>query len=305
MRVERGASNNTCEAYKTDIQAFGHFLQSKGIPLSKAGPEDIRTYVKSLHDRHLEARTIARHLSALRQFFSFLKEQNIVSHNSAQDLELPKIGRPLPKLLTEREVGDLLEAARSLKATLQEGQEEARRLLCLLELLYATGLRVSELISLPFINVAAALRTGQVPAPLIVKGKGSKERLVLISEVALKALQEYLSVRAFFDSQGNSPWLFPSSSAQGYLTRQRFGQLLKGLAVAAGIDPKRLSPHVIRHAFASHMLDRGADLLSLQKLLGHSDIATTEIYTHLMNNRLEKTVFAHHPLSKIEKNPKE
>ena len=292
LTAERGASQNTLAAYERDLIDFSEHLKTTEI--TSATSKHIRTYLQELHGRSLEPRTIARRLSALRHFYHFLHEQKQISENPALDIDMPKIGKTLPKTLTQDDITDLVEAAYS-----KEGPEGIR-LVCLLELLYATGLRVSELVALPCSDMMAALRTDQIPAPLIVRGKGNKERLVLLSKTALESVKSYLDVRAIFDpaNQKLGQFLFPSTAQQGYLTRQRFGQLLKELAIESGIDTSKVSPHIIRHAFASHMLNNGADLLSLQKLLGHSDISTTEIYTHVMGDRLEKTVLEHHPLSK-------
>ena len=305
LAIERGASKNTLEAYTRDIQAFADWLKS--IPLEDVLPDTIRDYLKTLQLHHLQPRSIARKISSLRQFYQFLKDEDLMAMNPMLDIELPKLGRSLPKILSEQDIVALVEAAYAKPGP------EGIRLVCLLELLYATGLRVSELISLRLNNVMACLNLKQSPAPLIITGKGNKERLVLISEAGLTALHAYLKVRPFFIKGASAassqvpasqipasqvPWLFPSTSQEGYLTRQRFGQLLKELATAAGLSYHQVSPHVIRHAFASHLLSRGADLISLQKLLGHADIATTEIYTHVMAERLEEVVLKYHPLSK-------
>ncbi len=295
LAAERGASQNTLKAYEHDIKDFSESL--KTTSLLEARALDIRSYLQELHGRALEPRTIARRLSALRHFYNFLHEQKEIDHNPALDIDMPKVGKSLPQTLSQEDITALVSAAYG-----KEGPEGAR-LVCLLELLYATGLRVSELVALPCADIMAALRMDQVPAPLVVKGKGNKERLVLLSKTAIASLKSYLEVRAFFDPHNEKlgKFLFPSTAQQGYLTRQRFGQLLKELAIESGIATSKVSPHIIRHAFASHMLNNGADLLSLQKLLGHSDISTTEIYTHVMGDRLEKTVLEHHPLSRSQK----
>ncbi len=293
LTAERGLSQNTLQAYQRDLLDFSVFLQ-KDTFLS-VNPSHIRSYLEYLNKRALEPRTIARRLSALRHFYQFLYEQKEIPDDPTCDIEMPKVGKSLPKVLTKEDIVALVEAAYN-----KEGPEGIR-LLCLLELLYATGLRVSELVALPCSDIISALRRDQIPMPLVVRGKGNKERLVLLSAPAVKALKAYLEIRHLFDREKKAlgKWLFPSSAKQGYLTRQRFGQLLKELALEAGIPLDKVSPHIIRHAFASHMLNNGADLLSLQKLLGHSDIATTEIYTHVMGDRLEKTLIKHHPLSDL------
>ncbi|HBN21851.1 MAG TPA: recombinase XerD [Holosporales bacterium] len=293
LSAERGLSQNTLQAYQRDLLDFLDFLKKDTFfPVT---PSHIRSYLQHLNERALEPRTIARRLSALRHLYQFLYEQKEIPEDPTCDIEMPKIGKALPKVLSEEEVVALVGAA------YDKDGPEGIRLLCLLELLYATGLRVSELVALPCSDIISALRQDQIPMPLVVRGKGNKERLVLLSAPAVKALKAYLEIRHLFDTERKAlgKWLFPSSAKQGYLTRQRFGQLLKELALEANIPLDKVSPHIIRHAFASHMLNNGADLLSLQKLLGHSDIATTEIYTHVMGDRLEKTLVKHHPLSDL------
>jgi integrase/recombinase XerD len=232
-------------------------------------------------------------LSALRQYFRFLVAEGRRSDDPSAALDAPKRGRPLPKVLSEAEVAAMIDGvARQDKAA-------GLRLHALLELLYATGLRVSELVGLP---LAAAMRDQPY---LVVRGKGAKERLVPLNPPAKAAVAAYLAVRAKFlpRSIKASPWLFPSSGATGHLTRQRFGQLLKAAAIASGIAPERVSPHVLRHAFATHLLDHGADLRALQKMLGHADIATTQIYTHVATGRLAELVGRAHPLAQIRPGP--
>jgi len=237
--------------------------------------------------RLLAPRTLARRLSAMRQFFRFLVSDGTRLDDPTSGLDTPRLGRPLPKILGEAEVERLIAAAAAWP------DEEGARLRCLLELLYATGLRVSELIGLP---LAGAQRD---PRFLLVRGKGGRERVVPLSAPARQALTAYLECRShFLPNNQASRWLFPSRGADGHLTRQRCGQLLKELALAAGLDPARLSPHVLRHAFASHLLDHGADLRSVQQMLGHADIATTQIYTHVQSERLRRLVESAHPLAR-------
>ena len=223
----------------------------------------------------------------MRQFFRFLVSDGTRNDDPTAGLDAPRLGRPLPKILSETEVGALIAAAAD------KSEEEGARLRCILELLYATGLRVSELVGLP---LAAAQRD---PRFLLVRGKGGKERIVPLSMPARRALAAYLGDRGrFVPPRPSSRWLFPSRGVGGHLTRQRCGQLLKELALAAGLDPARLSPHVLRHAFASHLLDHGADLRSVQQMLGHADIATTQIYTHVQSERLRRLVETAHPLAR-------
>lgn len=285
--VERGASVNTLEAYRHDLRDFAGFLSTRGRTPETAETRDIRAYLSALSSAGLSARTATRRLSVLRQFSRFLFAENIRGDDPSAAIDSPRRGRPLPKILGEAEVDALLCAARARPGP------EGLRLTALLELLYATGLRVSELVTLPLAAVA------RDPRFLIVRGKGDKERMVPLSEPSREALKVYTPVRRRFVPDGaDSPFLFPSRSGDGHLTRQRFGQLLKALAVEARLDPARVSPHVLRHAFATHLLNRGADLRSVQKMLGHADISTTQIYTHVLEERLRTLVSEHHPLAR-------
>jgi integrase/recombinase XerD len=285
LAAERGAARLTLSAYRGDLTDFQIFLA--GGAIETAATDDLRRYLAKLKRARLQPRTAARRLSALRQFYRFLLVDGRRRDDPTTLLDAPRLGRPLPKLVSESEAAALLEQAQA-----KPGAEGAR-LVALLELLYGTGLRVSELVSLPL----AASRGD--PRFLVVRGKGDKERLVPLGEPARMALQAYLVRRAEFLGSGQaSRFLFPSRSAEGHLTRRRCGQLLKELALAAGIDPARLSPHVLRHAFATHLLDHGADLRSVQEMLGHADIATTQIYTHVAGDRLQRLVAEHHPLAR-------
>ena len=296
LAAERGAARLTLAAYRNDLADLARFLAASGTALEDADAAAVHDYLGAAATRHLAPRTLARRVSAMRQFFRFLVSDGGRSDDPTAGLDTPRLGRPLPKILGEAEVARLIEAALSWPG------EEGVRLRCLLELLYATGLRVSELIGLP---VAAAQRDPQF---LLVRGKGGKERVVPLSGPARQALTAYLECRTRFLPQGapgkiarwgkTARWLFPSRGADGHLTRQRCGQLLKELALAAGLDPARLSPHVLRHAFASHLLDHGADLRSVQQMLGHADIATTQIYTHVQSERLRRLVETAHPLAR-------
>jgi integrase/recombinase XerD len=286
--AERNVAPNTVGAYVRDLKDAARRVNASGRDLAEAGVEDLRDYMGRMTSRQMAASTSARRLSAIRQYFRFLCTEGFRLDDPSSGLDAPKQSRPLPKVLGEDEVARLIEAARA------SPEGERLRLTALLELLYAAGLRVSELVGLP---LAAALRD---EAFLMVRGKGGKERLVPINDPAREALKAYLSVRDRFlpASAQSSAWLFPSRGKTGHLTRQRFGQFLKALAIRAGIDPDRISPHVIRHAFATHLLDHGADLRALQKMLGHADISTTQIYTHVAAGRLSALVREHHPLAK-------
>ncbi|WP_022728746.1 site-specific tyrosine recombinase XerD [Fodinicurvata sediminis] len=285
--AERGASLNTLEAYRRDLCDLEAFLSARGVKLQDAAGEDLRAYLTQLSEAGMAPRTSARRLSSLRQYYHFLFTEGRRGDDPALKLESPRQGRVLPKVLEEAEVDRLMTAAQ------QGNRPEDLRLNLVLELLYATGMRISELISLPY---AAVARDPQV---LIVHGKGGRERMVPLNESAADALGDYKDVRAhFLRRPGQERWLFPSRSASGHLTRHRVGQMLKELAVAAGISPARVSPHVLRHAFASHLLAHGADLRSVQQMLGHADISTTQIYTHVLNERLKTLVHGHHPLAR-------
>ncbi len=287
LAAERGAARLTLAAYRNDLVDLSGFLAARGTALETVGAEALHDYLSAAATRRLAPRTVARRLSAIRQFYRFLLTESVRGDDPTSGLDTPRLGRPLPKLLSEEEVGRLIATAAAWP------QEEGSRLRCLLELFYATGLRVTELVTLP---LAAAQRD---PRFMLVRGKGGKERVVPLSDPSRQALSEYLAVRKLFLSEGQvSRFLFPSRAREGHLTRQRCGQLLKELALGADIDPARLSPHVLRHAFASHLLDHGADLRSVQQMLGHADIATTQIYTHVQSDRLRRLVEAAHPLAR-------
>jgi len=282
MSAERGASANTIAAYRRDL------LDLAGrADLKRAARDDVRKYLASLTKAGIAASSQARKLSALRQFFGFLYTEGIRRDDPTSAIDAPKRGRPLPKVLTREDLDSLTEAARE-----QDGPEGVR-LLCVVEMLYAAGLRVTELAGLPL----AAVRGKD--GFIIVRGKGRKERMAPLNPSARRAIKAYLDVRhAFLPKGEESKFLFPSRSAEGCLTRRRVHQMLKELAFKANIDPDKLSPHVLRHAFATHLVEGGADLRSVQTLLGHADIATTQIYTHVASDRLTSVMEAAHPLSR-------
>ena len=287
MVVERGAAARTVDSYRRDLEDFSTFLGARKLDLAEAGKIDIRAYVAALTARGLAASTSARRLSALRQFYRFLYAEGLRGDDPSLDIDGPRLPRALPKYLSEQEVDNLL------RASYRREDPQGLRLTALLEILYASGLRVSELVGLP---LAAATRDVRY---LIVRGKGGKERVVPLSDPALEAMQNYRQVRAhFLASDQPSPWLFPSRGKSGHLSDRRFAQLLKELAVDCGLPPAKVSPHVLRHAFASHLLANGADLRSVQQMLGHADISTTQIYTHVLEARLKSLVEDHHPLGK-------
>ncbi len=295
--AERGAASNTIDAYRRDLEDFARHLERAGIEMRAAPPADIAAYARALTTEGLAPATRARRLSAVRQLYKFLVAEGVVTDDPAARQSGPKIARALPRTLMVAEVDRLLDTAR-LRVEPLVGRERARalRLYCLIEMLYATGMRVSELVALPRAVLKGDTRV------LTIVGKGKRERLVPLNAGAREALDRY--IRLDHDPEdGVTPilrtkWLFPSASAEGHLTRQRLAQELKEVAAEAGLDPERVSPHVLRHAFASHLLDRGADLRTVQQLLGHADISTTEIYTHVLDERLRKLVLDHHPLAK-------
>lgn len=298
MLAERAAALNSTDSYRRDLEGLADFLASRKTGLLEASRNDIEAYLGDLAKRAYAPRTTARKLSCFRQFYHFLYHEKLRADDPAALIDSPRKGRSLPKVMSVEEVDILLRAA-------HEGNTpETLRMAAMLEVLYASGLRVSELISL---KLAAVVRGKAIGRPiaadiaeyLIVKGKGGKERFVPLNPSAQRAVANYIDIRSYFMSEGEtSPWLFPSSSKEGYLTRQRFGQLLKELAAQAGLDFRKISPHTLRHSFATHLLGGGADLRVIQELLGHSDISTTQVYTHVQNDKLAELVALHHPLSR-------
>jgi integrase/recombinase XerD len=286
MAAERNAAQNTLEAYRRDLLSVAASLD--GQALADAQPEDLSQALRSLAEAGLSERTQARRLSALRQFYRFLVSENRLAEDPTAILDAPRAGQSLPKFLSEAEVDVLLQAVQGMDGP------EGLRLTAIVELLYATGLRVSELVSLP----ATAARQGEEAGVLWLIGKGGRERMVPVGRAAAEALRVYMGVRGLWIGEPSvARWLFPSRSKEGHLTRRRIGQLLKELALEAGLDPTRVSPHVLRHAFATHLLSNGADLRALQTLLGHADIGTTQIYTHVLEERRRSLVLGHHPLA--------
>lgn len=296
LSSERGASRNTLDAYRRDLTDFLDAIERDGITLGGVRPAGVTAYLRTLDAQGLKATSRARKLSALRQLFKFLVADEAIDEDPTHGLSAPRMQASLPKILSVAEVDRLLAAARD-KCDGLSGRDLVRavRLDALLELLYATGMRVSELVTLPRAVLAGDDRM------FTITGKGGRERLVPLNTSARSALTRYLDLGKN-PADGVAPmlknkWLFPSRGAEGHLTRQAFALELKDLAIAAGLDPERVSPHVLRHAFASHLLDRGADLRAVQQLLGHADISTTQIYTHVLEERLRRLVLDHHPLS--------
>ena len=292
MSAERGAARNTLAAYERDLGDYADFLSAQGTGLQTAKPEHIRNYLAQLGAHGLKSSSAARKLSAVRQFHNFLYGEGIVKENPATAIDAPRLSRPLPKVMTEDDVTRLLDTASARIGRLKgKALLKGLRLHCLLELLYASGLRVSELVGL---KKQALAKGAQF---IMVKGKGGRERMVPVSGKASEAVAAYLAaLKDAGDDEG--PWLFPSHGEEGHLTRQHFALELKSLAAEAGLQADRVSPHVLRHAFASHLLAGGADLRAVQQMLGHADIATTQIYTHVQTDRLKAAVETHHPLAK-------
>jgi integrase/recombinase XerD len=282
MIAERGATFNTVDAYRRDLNNFSTFLATRGLSEHQVVSVNIRDYIAVMKFHNLATRTATRRLSTLRQFYRFLFAEGICTNDPSQIIDSPKLGRLLPKYLSESEVETLILTAKNKDGII------GYRTQALVELLYATGLRVSELVSLP---VDIIIRNSNV---LVVNGKGNKERMIPIGEPARKAILAWIDIR----QPKTSHWLFPSTGKSGHLTRTGFAKMLNNLAIDAGISPLRVSPHVLRHSFASHLLAHGADLRSLQQMLGHADIATTQIYTHVLDDRLKNLVNQHHPLSR-------
>ncbi len=291
LAAERGAAANTLAAYRRDLEDAAAFLGGSA-KLPGAGKAELQAYLANLAARGMAPPTQARRLSCLRQFYAFLLGEGRRADDPCHTLDAPRLGRSLPKVLSVEEVSHLLDVAR------EDASLEGLRLLALVELLYASGLRVSELVALPDSALA------RDPALLSVVGKGRKERLVPLGETARLAVAAYRGERDRVQAEGRkSLYLFPAKSSSGHLSRQQVARAMKDLAARAGLSPARVSPHVLRHAFATHLVEGGADLRAVQSLLGHADIATTQIYTHVAAARLRKLVEQHHPLARARNQP--
>jgi len=299
LAAEQGAGVNTLDAYRGDLEDLSDFIVRRKSTFQHADTQMLRDYLGDLDARGFKSSSVARKLSSTRHLFRFLLSERVRADDPAAILSGPKRGRVLPKVLSIADVDRLLTQAKAAAETPEQSPLQrlrALRLSCLLEILYATGLRVSELVALP---LSAARRDARM---IVVRGKGNKERLVPLNETSKQAMADYLAgLEAMHREQKKSPavskWLFPSSGESGHLTRQHFARDLKELAAAAGIAPRLVSPHVLRHAFASHLLHNGADLRIVQTLLGHTDISTTQIYTHIVEERLKSLVRDLHPLA--------
>lgn len=286
MAAERGASANTLSAYERDLEHLAAFLTKQSESLSTASAKSLQAYMTWLNQRGMAPSTAARHLSSQRRFFRFLQAEGVREDDPSAPLKRPRLQRPLPKLLSLDETERLIAAAHELPQDSDKQAHDRLRAICLIEVLYATGLRVSELVSLPRRAAQGDRRM------LMVRGKGGRERMVPLSQPAMQALAQWRD-------QGDeaAAFLFPARGKKGHLTRQRFTQILKKLAVAAGLSPARISPHVLRHAFATHLVEHGADLRAVQHMLGHADISTTQIYTHILEARKKALLNDAHPLA--------
>lgn len=297
LSAERGAAANTLLSYERDLEDLASFLSGRKVSIGNASRDDLVAYLADLSHRGFQPTSQARRLSAMRQFYKFLYSENLRGDDPTAILDAPKKARSLPKVLTVEDVSGMLTLAEEESRLEGPDQPQRIRRLALLELLYATGMRVSELVSLP---AKVLTQEGRF---LVVKGKGNKERLVPLSRTAIEALARYGAIRSENPVHAASSFLFPAASKEGHLPRQVFARELKDLAIRAGLSADAVSPHVLRHAFASHLLGNGADLRVVQELLGHSDISTTQIYTHVLDERLQQLVQTHHPLAKQAKNP--
>ena len=299
LAAEQGAGSNTLDAYRRDLEDLSSFLGKRKTAFASATTEDLRAFLADLDERGFKSASVARRLSAIRHLYRFMLNERMCTDDPAAILSGPKRGRGLPKVLSIADVDLLLAKAKELAETPDLSSAQAlrgKRLACLLEVLYATGLRVSELVSLP---LSAARRDARMIA---VRGKGDKERLVPLNDASKQSMTDYLAAvdlanKESKNAAANSKWLFPSFGESGHLSRQHFARELKELAAAAGLSPRLVSPHVLRHAFASHLLHNGADLRIVQTLLGHTDISTTQIYTHVVEERLKSLVRDLHPLA--------
>ena len=293
ITVEDGLAKNSVDSYKKDLELFVKFLEKKKTTLTKAGQKNFEDYLSFLHSENRAPSSIARTISTFRGFYRFLKDEKIIKDDPTLNIEPPKARVKLPKMLCLEEIERLIDA------TTIDNSLKSVRMNCMIEILYSTGLRASELISLEM-SAFQKDASGKMKDYLIVRGKGNKERLVVLNDKAKKATENYIKV-LMVKQKEQSRWLFPGKSLKkkdSHITRQAFNKFLKEVARIANIDEEKVHPHVLRHSFASHLLNNGADLVVLQELLGHSDISTTEIYTHVMDSKLKDLVFNAHPLAK-------
>lgn len=296
-QAESSISANSVIAYKRDLIDFASYLIKNELEETEISSQNIEKFIAYLSFGNISPRSINRKISTIKNYYQFLISENIVKFNPVTLVDLPKFNASLPKILSTAQIAKLIEIAR------HDQSPEGKRIMAMICLLYASGMRVSELVSLKLVNILCDQRTKNINKTFTVTGKGGKERIVIISQLAVDALQNYLAIRPLF-LNGNKKaktYLFPSiSAASGYMTRQNFALLLKNVALEAGLNNTEISPHVLRHSFATHLLEGGADLRLIQELLGHSDIATTQIYTHIQTSYLKETLNKHHPLSRRE-----
>ncbi|AAV86206.1 integrase/recombinase [Anaplasma marginale str. St. Maries] len=291
----RCVSPNTSSSYRSDLEDLAEFLGRRNLRMVDASAADLRAYVRSLNSRGYSPATVARRISAIRGLYGFLYGDRIIDGDPAANLDSCKLGRPLPKVLTVDEVDKLLCAAGS------DLSVEGRRTAAIVNILYSSGVRISELINLGFYDIESMLKEQRSDVGhLVIKGKAGRERLILLNEVAIASIVAYLAVRDHFivGQKSESRWLFPGAKFDQCISRQRVGQLLKALAIVAGVDPKRISPHKLRHSFATHLLNNGSNVVFIQKMLGHASLSTTQIYTYVANDRLKEALQTFHPFAK-------
>ena len=293
LTAERSASHNTIESYKSDLQQFSTFVSILKIPVEKISNKDILSFVQHLHSLELSPRSISRKISAIKQLFLFLYTDKFISSNPTTNIKLPKLPKSLPSTLSIDEILALLSKAS------EDSSPKGLRLLSMIEILYSSGLRISELLSITLESTQIMLRNNL--NYIQIKGKSQKIRPAFLGKFACKSIQEYLNTRHLIATPSNSRWLFTGDNRihkmDKHLSRQHFSLLLKNLAISASLDPKKISPHVIRHSFATHLLDNGTDIRIIQELLGHSSISTTQIYTHISKKKLKDVLTSHHPMS--------
>ena len=290
LASEKGLSNNTLYSYKIDLDQFINFIKKKNIKTRAFKDKDIKEFISTFRSKGYEKSTVSRKISSLTHFFNFLLDEKEIEINPLSNFEIPKQTKKLPIILSNKHIDKILEF------TKQDQSTKGIRLYTMIEILYATGIRISELVEMKMSSIYEDKNF------LLVSGKGNKERLVPISKKTRETLDKYLTVRSHFISEKiKSIWLFPSKqSSVGHITRQRLNQLLNELNLEADLGIKSISPHKLRHAFATHLLENGMDLRSLQQILGHSDISTTQIYTHVLKERLKEIIKDNHPLSKVD-----
>ncbi|XGA08580.1 MAG: tyrosine recombinase [Wolbachia endosymbiont of Xenopsylla cheopis] len=285
--AEKYVTQNTLDAYRLDLLGLIDFLSAKNISLVQANTENLRAYISFLRKQGYKISSVQRKISSIKHFYFFLLSDEVINYNPTIKLIVPKSHRPLPKYLSISEVDKLLTSSYNT------------RLNAVVNVLYSSGMRISELINIKLDEILAAINNSEKCSYIIIKGKGEKERLVLLNETAINSINEYLTIREkFITNNQESKWLFPGDKFDNPITRQRIGQLLKDLARKCDIDEKKVSPHVIRHSFATHLLNNGADIIFIQKMLGHSSISTTQIYTHVANEKLKNILLESHPLAK-------